>query len=94
MKKDRIFINISTVNSFLNGRILNVNECCYIYTFNYHYSQTIFFVTNYPLWILLIDNAYRFMKKDRIFINISTVNSFLNGRILNVNECFIKWVYM
>jgi hypothetical protein len=27
MKKDRIFINISTVNSFLNGRILNV----YIY---------------------------------------------------------------
>jgi hypothetical protein len=36
---------------------------------NYHCGQTIFFVTiecnntlyNYPLWILLIDNVYRFV---------------------------------
>jgi hypothetical protein len=28
---------------------------------NYHYSQTISFVTNYPLWIILIDNDYRFI---------------------------------
>jgi hypothetical protein len=29
-----------------------------MYTFNYHYGQTIFFVTKYPLCILLIDNVY------------------------------------
>ena len=32
------------------------------------------------------------MKKDRIFINILTVNICLKGTILSVNECFIKWV--
>lgn len=33
------------------------------------------------------------MKKDRIFINILTVNICLKGTILSVNEYFIKWVY-
>jgi hypothetical protein len=45
----------------------------YIYTYNYHFVQTIFFVTieyykvlyYYPLLILLIDNDYRFV--DHIF---------------------------
>jgi hypothetical protein len=32
------------------------------------------------------------MKKDRIFINILTVNICLKGTILSVNEYFIKWV--
>jgi hypothetical protein len=69
MKKDRIFINISTVNSFLNGTILNVNEC----------SQTIFFVTKYPLWILLINNAYMFIY--RIFTYGYPLWSLLIGNV-------------
>jgi hypothetical protein len=32
------------------------------------------------------------IKKDRIFINILTVNICLKGTILSVNEYFIKWV--
>jgi hypothetical protein len=56
-------INISILNYWFKEKV------SYIYTFNYHCGQTIFFVTieynktlyNYPLWILLIDNVYRFV---------------------------------
>ena len=51
----------------------------YIYTFNYHYSQTIFFVTNYPLRILLIDNAYMFIY--RIFTYGYPLWSLLIGNV-------------
>jgi hypothetical protein len=38
------------------------------------------------------DWTFGSMKKDRIFINILTVNICLKGTILSVNEYFIKWV--
>jgi hypothetical protein len=66
----------------------------------YHCGQTIFFVTieynntlyNYPLWILLIDNVYRFEQEDmssRLIHFFSQFNTLFNY-VLHV---FISYVY-
>jgi hypothetical protein len=59
--------------------LLVERKVSYIYTFNYHYSQAIFFVTNYPLWILLIENAYMFIY--RIFTYGYPLWSLLIGNV-------------
>jgi hypothetical protein len=53
---DKICINISTVNSCFKGTILNVNENFIKWVCNKKFIQF-----EYILWILLIDNVYRFV---------------------------------
>jgi hypothetical protein len=75
--------------------------CRFHITFNYHCGQTIFFVTieynntlyNYPLWILLIDNVYRFVFFEYIRRNLKNKHDLKRAGVKkNVRPCICLYI--
>jgi len=89
------------INCLLICNCVYVLLCLYVYVYVLCYATFVFqglhvvlFINKVkcPIYIYKITLTFGSIYKDRIFINIVTVNGCLKRTILNVNEYFIKMI--